>query len=94
MDLKGSGVYKNHRIHTAQLLSGVWVVSVVELGRGQERGGDAPVARIRGEYASQGEAVSAAKHCVDQEGTSPAPLPRRAEDAHDRAGEEKGRVHA
>ena len=69
MDLMGSGVYKNHRIHTTHLPSGVWVVSIVKLGAAKEGariGGRPPVERIRGEYLSQDDAVSAAKQFVDQ----------------------------
>ena len=72
MDLMGSGVYKNHRIHTTHLPSGVWVVSIVKLGAAKEGarvGSRPPVERIRGEYLSQNEAVSAAKLYVDQGAT-------------------------
>jgi hypothetical protein len=74
MDLKGSGVYKMHRIHTTRLPSGVWVVSIVKLGVAKDDariGGGPPVERIRGEYRSQGEAVSAAKQFVDRGDTPP-----------------------
>ena len=77
MDLQGNGVYKHHRIHTTQLLSGVWVASIVRLGAaadGTRVGGGPPVERIRGEYPSQGEAVSAAKQYVDQRAVPPAAL--------------------
>ena len=69
MDLKGSDVYKQHRIHTTRLPSGVWVVSIVKLGVAKDNagvGGGPPVERIPGEYRSQGEAVSAAKQYVDR----------------------------
>jgi hypothetical protein len=72
MDLLGSGVYKNHRIHTTHLPSGVWVVSIVKLGMAKDGARVAarpPVERIRGEYLSQDEAISAAKQFVDQETT-------------------------
>jgi len=72
MDLNESEIYKRHRIHITQLLSGVWVVSVVKLGRGRELGGGPPVERIRGEYGSEAEAVSAAKQHVDRESLPPA----------------------
>ena len=74
MDLKGSGVYKMHRIHTTRLPSGVWVVSIVRLGVARDDarfGGGPPVERIRGEYRSQAEAVSAAKQYVDRGDTPP-----------------------
>ena len=74
MDLQGSGVYKNHRIHTTRLTSGVWVVSIVKLGVAKDSagaGGGPPVERIPGEYRSQGEAVSAAKQYVDRGETPP-----------------------
>ncbi len=76
MHLKGSGVYKNHRIHVAQLLSGVWVASVVKLGRSGVQPGSPPVKQIRGEYASHDEAVSAAKQRLDQEDISPESPPQ------------------
>ncbi len=69
MDLKGNGVYKSHRIHTSQLPSGIWVVSIVRLGavRPDIRPGEGPpVEGISGDYASQEEAVSAAKAHIDQ----------------------------
>ncbi len=69
MDLKGDGVYKRHRIHTSQLASGVWLVSIVRLGavRTDTRPGEGPpVERIPGDFPSQGEAVSAAKAYIDQ----------------------------
>jgi hypothetical protein len=72
MDLKGSGVYKDHRIHTTHLPSGVWVVSIVRLGVAKHSarvGGGPPVERVPGEYPSQGEAVSAARQHVDQGAT-------------------------
>jgi hypothetical protein len=61
-DLKGEGVYKNHRIHTARLFSGVWVASVVHFGA---KGSG--VETVRGEYQTHEQAVTAAKRHIDQE---------------------------
>ena len=62
IDLKGEGVYKQHRIHIARLFSGVWVASVVHFGA---KGSG--VETVRGEYKTREEAVAAAEAHIDQE---------------------------
>jgi hypothetical protein len=68
INLEGDGVYRNHRIHTSQLFSGVWVASVVHFGAR-----DSGVESVRGEYRTHDEAVSAAKRHIEQEGGQQAP---------------------
>jgi hypothetical protein len=57
---KGEGVYKQHRIHTARLSSGVWVASVVRFGA---KGSGVEI--VRGEYQTSEDTVSAAKRHID-----------------------------
>ncbi len=53
-------VYKEHRIHASRLCSDVWVVSIVASGN--------QVTHLRGEFASRGEGLTAAKRHIDQRG--------------------------
>jgi hypothetical protein len=68
VNVQGAEVYANHRIHTALLPSGSWIVSLVELGAptAGARAAGHRVQRLRGEYPSQAEAVAAAKRHIDQ----------------------------
>jgi hypothetical protein len=68
IDLEGDGVYRNHRIHTSLLFSGVWVASVVHFGAR-----DSGVERVRGEYPTHDEAVLAAKQHIEQEAEQQTP---------------------
>jgi hypothetical protein len=91
MDLQGRGVYRQHRIHTTRLFSGVWVVAIVRLGAGPARGhAGPPVEHLRGEHPSEAEAIAAARGYIDQlrvpaceptdqdstRGPRPAPVPK------------------
>jgi hypothetical protein len=70
MDLQGKGVYRQHRIHTTQLFSGVWVAAVVRLGADPppgERSAGPSVEHLRGEHSSEGEAIAAARDYIDQQ---------------------------
>jgi hypothetical protein len=60
-----SGTYKNHRIHTSRLFSGVWVASIVTR---RTAGGPAgtEVIHIPGEFRSMEMAAGAAKVFADQ----------------------------
>ena len=75
MDLQGRGVYRQHRIHTTRLFSGVWVVAVVHLGTAPPPGrmhAGPPVEHLRGEHPSEAEAIAAARHFIDRQvDTSP-----------------------
>ncbi len=65
---KETPVYQQHRIHTLQLPSGLWLVSTVSLGRRKLTNKDAltgAVTRIPGEYDSEEQAVHAAKEYID-----------------------------
>ncbi len=62
VDIQGEGVYKRHRIHVAQLPSGVWVAEAVHFGAS-----DSGVERVSGEYRTREEAVAAAKWHIDHE---------------------------
>jgi len=62
VDLEGEGVYKRHRIHVAELPSGVWVASAVHFGAS-----DSGVERVRGEYPTKADAIAAAKAHIDRE---------------------------
>jgi hypothetical protein len=63
--LKGYGVYKGHRIHLSRLHSGSWLISLVRLGVSQAAAAGAPVENVRGQYASEEDAVSAARAYID-----------------------------
>ena len=69
-NLKESTVFKEHRIHTKQLPSGLWVTSTVNFGKRKVINSDsltAAVSRIPGEYNSEQEAIQAAKRYINQE---------------------------
>ncbi len=61
--------YRGYRIHTAQLPSGRWLSSLVALGKqpGVTRDALTPVVtRVPGEYASEPEALQAARRYIDE----------------------------
>lgn len=67
--MEESTVYKGHRIHTKQLPSGLWLTSIVNIGKRKMTTMDsltAAVSRVPGEYDSQREAIQAAKQYLDQ----------------------------
>ena len=69
-ELKQNPVYKQHRIHTQQLPSGVWRVSIVNFGNRKMTTGDSltdAVTRIPRQYDSEEQAVRAAKEYIDQQ---------------------------
>jgi len=72
MDLQGRGIYRQHRIHTTRLVSGLWVAAVVRLGAslppGQGHAGP-PVEHLRGEHPSEVEAIAAARDYLDRQAT-------------------------
>ena len=63
VDLKGDAVFQRHRIHISQLVSGVYVVSIVHFGAQ-----DSGVENLRGEYRTREEAMAAAKQHIEEEG--------------------------
>ena len=68
--MKESPVYKEHRIHTRQLSSGLWVASIVNFGKRKMNNADsltAAVKRIPGEHGSEEQAIQAAKEYIDQQ---------------------------
>ena len=70
IDLKESPVYKAHRIHTLQLPSGLWLASIVNVGKRKAttlHSLTGAVSRIPREYDSEEEAVQAAKAYIDRQ---------------------------
>jgi hypothetical protein len=68
--LKQIPVYKQHRIHTEKLTSGLWLVSIVNFGKRKMPTGDSltdAVTRIPSEYDSEEQAIQAAKEYIDQQ---------------------------
>lgn len=63
--LQGHGVYKGHRIHLSGLHSGSWLISLVRLGVSKPGTAGPPVENARGQYASEEDAVSAARTYID-----------------------------
>jgi len=65
-------VYKEHRIHSARLASGLWVSIIVKLGAKKVMTKDSltPAAsRVPGEYDSEDEAVRTARRYIDEDET-------------------------
>ena len=63
-------VYKEHRIHSARLASGLWVSIIVKLGAKKVMTRDSltPAAsRVPGEYDSEDEAVGTARRYIDED---------------------------
>jgi hypothetical protein len=52
-----SGMYRQHRIHTLRLVSGVWVASVVAPG--------GTVEHLRGDFPTHEDAVEGAEQYID-----------------------------
>jgi hypothetical protein len=70
IELKDSPVYKQHRIHTLQLASGLWLASIVNFGKRRsvtENSLTDAVTRIPREYDSKEQAVQAAREYIDQQ---------------------------
>jgi hypothetical protein len=70
IELKESRVYKQHRIPTLQLPSGLWLVSIVNSGRREIPTRDSltsKVTRISREHDSEERAIQAAKDYIDQQ---------------------------
>ncbi len=68
--MKESPIYKQYRIHTAELSSGEWVASIVNMGKRKLITKDSltmAVTRIPKEYSSEAEAIQAAKDYIDQQ---------------------------
>ncbi len=68
--LKEGPIYKGYRIYTARLLSEHWLSKIVSLGKKKGMTKDslaAEVTGIPGEYASEAEAIQAAKGYIDEE---------------------------
>ncbi len=63
--MHGYGVYKGYRIHLSRLQSGSWLISLVRLGVSRTALAGPPVENVRGQYASEDEAVSAARAYID-----------------------------
>jgi hypothetical protein len=66
MNPEESDVYKGHRIHTTQLISGSWIASIVKLGVPKRGNAGPPVERIQGDHSSKDEAISSAKRYIDR----------------------------
>ena len=66
MNPEESNVYKAHRIHTTQLISGSLITSIVKLGVPKQGNAGPPVQRIHGDHPSKDEAISAAKRYIDR----------------------------
>ena len=63
-------IYKQHRIHITDLFSRRWLSTIVKLGRKTVPTRDAltdTVTRVPGEYASEDEAIQAARAYIDHE---------------------------
>ncbi len=68
-------VYKEHRIHSSRLASGLWLSLIVKLGqkKGMTKDSLTPaVTRVPGEYDSEKEAVRIAKRYIDDGEERPA----------------------
>ena len=66
---KESPLYREHRIHAAQLPSGVWRAAVVNVGKHKMTSGDSltdAVMRIPGEHNSETQAIQIAKEYIDR----------------------------
>ncbi len=62
--------YKQHRIHTMQMPSGVWLAVIVNFGERKVITADSltdEAIRIPGEYISEGEAIRAARQYIDRQ---------------------------
>ena len=62
-------IFKEHRIHTTHLSSGLWLTSIVNFGKRKMITTDSltvAVSRIPGVYPSEQEAIQAAKRYIDQ----------------------------
>lgn len=63
-------IYKGHRIHTKRLYSGVWIGTLVNLGKKTVPTREAltvAVTRVPGEYESEDTAIQAARAYIDVE---------------------------
>jgi hypothetical protein len=70
VDLGESTVYREHRIHTLHLPSGLWLATIVNFGKRKTTTTNsltAAVTRIPREYDSEEEAIQAAKYYIDQQ---------------------------
>ncbi len=68
--VKESPIYEQYRIHTAELPSGQWIASIVNIGKRKlitKNSLTMAVTRIPGEYDSEVEAVLAAKDYIDRQ---------------------------
>ncbi len=69
-EVKEAPVYRQHRIHSLQLLSGLWVASTVNFGTRKMTNKDSltdAVTHIPGEYDSEERAIQAARDYLDQQ---------------------------
>ncbi len=68
--MKEQVVYKQHRLHTMEMPSGVWLVVIVNFGERKIITADSltdEAIRIPGEFMSEGEALRAAKAYIDRQ---------------------------
>ncbi len=68
-DVEENPVYKQHRIHTQHLPSGLWLASIVNVGKRKTTTTNsltATVSRIPHEFDSEPEALQAARRYIDQ----------------------------
>jgi len=72
--VKDDPIYRQHRIHTTRLPSGLWLGKIVKLGMKKTVTKDsltAAVTRVPGEYDSEAKAIQSAKHYIDEEAEHP-----------------------
>ncbi len=72
--MKEAPIYRQHRIHTTRLPSGLWLSKIVKLGIKKTVTKDsltAAVTRVPGEYDSEAKAIQSAKHYIDDEAERP-----------------------
>ena len=68
--MKEDPLYKEHRIHTTELRSGIWRAAVVNVGKRRMTSGDSltdVVTRIPGEHDTQAQAIQIAKEHIDRQ---------------------------
>ena len=68
--LKEGPIYRGYRLYTSRLLSEHWLCKIVKLGKEKVTTKDSLTAKViglPGEYASEAEALQAAKRYIDEE---------------------------
>lgn len=68
--MRETPIYKQHRIHTTRLPSGLWLSKIVNIGKKTIPTKDAltdAVTRVPGEFRLEDEAIQAARAYIDHE---------------------------